>query len=590
MTIKVWEAIDSALTSRLHYGEGHPQAGQRFEAAWSLVRRALEETDAGVLWNVTPYSFHVGDLTIWEPRDQLDWIPYRAFASGIRAMAIVPGLTQDEFSGFLNLLSMDPLAEMAPEDDLVTLLWERGYKNVLYREVDTYSEGEQADREEFEEQRREVAAFIRAAKQGGVEIDFSKARSRATGFAEVEAGMGDAAGLAAARAQAASAMRARDAASSSPVSEELVTLDDAAVRMLRAQLERGAGTTGERFVFAAVHGYVWATGQGRQEDLAHALRMTTEGVAQSNPAASLQLAESLIATLRLRDPANTEQRRGELATALMSADVVRSVRPIVDEAGTKARERFERILAYVREDNVPDYLELGQTLRGGPTLDAICGVIGRCAKGNEERIGDILETARPVFALALCKMLKSLGTVRAGQALERAANNPDPVVQLEAMSARGGSTAPSATRTRQQLQALLIEDSGIRAQTLPTIVASGMKGAAPVLVAMIRDKAFDRRALDDRRQIFDALAELQPDRAEPVALELLTEKRLVSMGAHEETRELAAKVLGRIARSNHTLEALVALSKTRFGVSVAVREAAEAAAAAMRRRAREEGR
>lgn len=82
----------------------------------------------------------------------------------------------------------------------------------------------------------------------------------------------------------------------------------------------------------------------------------------------------------------------------------------------------------------------------------------------------------------------------------------------------------------------------------------------------------------------DALAKLLPSRAEDVAVELLERSHLVATRAHDETRELAADLLGRTATGAEAALALERERGRRFRNSERVRDASARALDTLRKR------
>ncbi len=78
---------------------------------------------------------------------------------------------------------------------------------------------------------------------------------------------------------------------------------------------------------------------------------------------------------------------------------------------------------------------------------------------------------------------------------------------------------------------------------------------------------------------------LAPSRAEAVCVELLKESRMVTSESHEQTRGLAAELLGEVAASPEAVELLTAAATARWKNSERVRAAATKALARIEERA-----
>jgi hypothetical protein len=104
-----------------------------------------------------------------------------------------------------------------------------------------------------------------------------------------------------------------------------------------------------------------------------------------------------------------------------------------------------------------------------------------------------------------------------------------------------------------------------------------VKVAGPGLVMRVKSPEFDGLPSDERRAALETLFLLTASRAETLCLELLADTRLVTADPHEQTRAIAAEVLGVHGRSTEALAALEAASKGRWKNSERVRLAATTA-------------
>jgi HEAT repeat protein len=131
-----------------------------------------------------------------------------------------------------------------------------------------------------------------------------------------------------------------------------------------------------------------------------------------------------------------------------------------------------------------------------------------------------------------------------------------------------------AERVRGEVSKFLDDkDPTVREKALGVISRSGLASAGPVLTMRIQQPAFHVLHIDERRRWFDAVVQLNERRAEAVAIELVAQRRLLTKKHVDQTRILAAEMLGKIG----TVEALKVLedaAKDRWFNSLAMREAA----------------
>ena len=158
--------LERGMVISTQYGPDHPEARKRMGAAIDDALGAMAASRKPIAWNVTPYGFTAGGQAVWEPAAPLDRIPYHLFMDGVRTLALLPGLTPDEFRRFLHTITLDRARDMAPEDDLVTQLFEAGFEHVVHQAIDTFAEGDQDRRGTFEDQASSVESLARFSLPG----------------------------------------------------------------------------------------------------------------------------------------------------------------------------------------------------------------------------------------------------------------------------------------------------------------------------------------------------------------------------------------------------------------------------------------
>jgi HEAT repeat protein len=211
---------------------------------------------------------------------------------------------------------------------------------------------------------------------------------------------------------------------------------------------------------------------------------------------------------------------------------------------------------------------------GGRLTDALRDYVTRHAAGHEEELGSMFAQADLDLALTLVRILAQLNTPLARETILRAVDSPHAVVRVEALSHGDGS----AERLRIEMRALLEDpDPDVRLSALRAVRTRQIRAAGPYLVMRIKAPGFDKLPFEERRLALQALAALAPARAEQVLSELLGETRMLTVESHEETRALAAEMLGQVATTADSLSALSDASSSRWRYSERVRSTARRA-------------
>ncbi|MGK3984866.1 protein kinase [Sorangium sp. So ce136] len=213
----------------------------------------------------------------------------------------------------------------------------------------------------------------------------------------------------------------------------------------------------------------------------------------------------------------------------------------------------------------------------------------RWAPGREAELGDLLSRAPAPLALTLVQLLSQLKTPDALAALEAGFASPHVEVRISALAelpdaagSEGASGAGAAAeRVREELQKLLDDPAPpVRREALRLIGKLGVLAAGPTLVRRIVAPSFHDLPATERRHWIETVAQLNPARAEKLAIELLEKRQLIPSEAIEQTRELAAHFLCQ-ARSYEALRAVKEATKPRWWNTPPVRDAAARAAVAI---------
>jgi eukaryotic-like serine/threonine-protein kinase len=585
-------AIDRALVARRQYGVEHSEAGRRMDRAFSLCASMLMQTDAGLLWNVTPYSFIAGKETLWEPATPLDRIPYQLFSDGVRMLGFLPGLTESEFLEFLRIATLDRAVEVAPEDDCVTLLWEAGFEHVVHQAIDSFAEGDQSSRAKFAREQAQVVALAHfdtsmqleecweqhPSKSGEYSAEAQKKRVLAL-LAHADAADREA------KAQAGSLYDGRAPHAPTP-GADAVRIDEQAVSMLAARLHAETDAISGRFITAAARAHTESARRGVGGMITTPVRAAVDGLVQRQPKTAIDLVLSLCRAVgELAEPSEAERLQGEVTGEIVSRKTLEKLlAAAISGGGNNAdwTQGLSQILGRLDDTHVKVVLEAIPRVEDADLQSELVSYLARNGKGHEAEFGAMIANAPLELALALVRVLAELPTKAARDAITLATRSPHPVVRIEAL---GHIEGASSERLRSELRALLLDrEPGVRLATLKAMQRYNIRAAGPFLVLQIREKGFDGLPVEERRQALETVATLAPKRAEAVCLALLSEGKLIGGESHDKTREFAAEVLGRLASSKEVIDALDAVCGSRWRSTEALRKACATAAEAVRER------
>jgi hypothetical protein len=209
---------------------------------------------------------------------------------------------------------------------------------------------------------------------------------------------------------------------------------------------------------------------------------------------------------------------------------------------------------------------------------ALLGYLERALPGHEEMIAARLSTLDIDVARPILRRMAAANTAGSLAALARLSASSDPTLRCEVAA----SVAKSPEALRDQLTQLAEQaDPEVRVAALRAIVGHGVQGAAPRLMKRAQESAFHKLPEGERRELLTAIYSLDPERGEPVVIEIVQKHGLFVDDAVEQTRALAAELLGQRARSNEALQAVLAATKRRWWNTQPLRDAAVRAAEAI---------
>ncbi len=557
--------LSHAMNGARQYGWSHTHTSRCITQLFEDVVGGLSRFP--IYWEVTPGGFVHDGRTVWQPdRAPFDRVPFQLFADGIRRIALRQGLDESELRDFVAILMHDA-SGFGAEDDAVTALWDRRFEHIAYLAVDAFAVGQDGEDDAFEDRCEEIAGAARTA-----------ARLDRDDEASLE---GEAMGLSLAEALA----QAGEAAAA-------LAVDGLTKATLGTQLLLDTERWTERYLEAFAEAYADASTAGDAAELDGALR---EWVGDQLALHDLPPAFQMLSALREAFETLGLGERGKqleptIARVMFPPDTLRALlSELAAEArGSDASTRkahdpavatgLARALTLVgRDDGL--VATVCQCLDAFPP-EGLGGVVFDYAKrwmaGHEAELGQVVARAEPSAALPVLRLLAELSTPGALKALEHGLSSPHVDVRLEAIA-----RLPVETDDRILGELVrLLEDatSSVRAEALRFCARAYVKSAGPVLVKHVQSPLFHTKSQEERRQWLDAIAALNPRRAEALAIEFLTKVQLIPSEAIEETRVVAAAILATMP-SPEGLRAAQDAMKKRWWNTTPVREASTRAAA-----------
>ncbi len=565
-TFRRWERL---LPTIRHYGWKHPETDNKLRATYQGLIESLRADPSAVFWKLSPYSFTHRGQTIWEPTAPLDAVPYHLFAAGIRKIRISPGFSEEELRSMCEVMLLDPTTDLAPEDDVAAALWEKRLDHVHYDVINVFAEGDAADREAF------------WAEADDVEEDARRATEEKANRAEAAAMVieTDQAALKAARL-AASAL----------------ALDPVAKKALGVQLSMTPERWSERYVDVLTDAILNSRRYKDTELIYEPLDASTRDlVLQRRFDIVFQMFDAVAKALEASAPrSEVAAIKAEVSRGMFSPETFRLAMKEAIRVAPLGGQQSEGFVAVDLDALARDLMPVVSAL-GPAHLDVVFDLVGampheglrkvlfgyleRMLPGREAEVVDRVMTLDIDVARPILRILAAVKKPGATEALRRLAGCSIPMLRCEAIALL--STSPE--QLKDELAPLAETGTpDLRIAALRTLAHHQVKPAGPLLVRRVQDATFHQLGIEERKEILGALYTLHPLRAEQVSLEILEKRGIFSTDeAVEQTRVVAAELLGRESRSMEALQSLLKEARRRWGNSPQLREKASAAAEVM---------
>ena len=236
------------------------------------------------------------------------------------------------------------------------------------------------------------------------------------------------------------------------------------------------------------------------------------------------------------------------------------------------------LLAQIGPTHIDAALDVLEPAKHDALRRALLVYLERVLPGNEEQIAARLTTLDISVARPILRRMAAANTAGSVAALKHLSASPDPVLRCEVAA----SVARSPEALRDQLTQMAEQaEPEVRVAALRALVGHGVLGAAPRLTKRAQESSFHKLPEAERRELLAAIYSLDPERGEPVVIEIVQKHGLFVDEAVEQTRALAAELLGQRARSNEALQAVLAATKRRWWNTQPLRDAAARAAEAI---------
>ena len=557
----LFRLVENVLYASRRHGWDHGETTVRLEFLVENILKSVADDEEGVFWIVRPYSLEYRGEAFWEPESPYDRIVYNIFDAGFRKMHLLPGIDANECREFLRWLTLDPDEDLAVEDDLATMFWQREFQFVRCELVSAVVLQDVEDYERLDEELQEMRADA---------IDHLRATiaSRLAGVETEE-----------------TAVPPEEQADYFVSRASLLQMDPE----LLADLDRSTQSMAPLWRGRLAHILSVALPDARTHG-DHDMVVRPYQTLMRISVEANRLSDALELFGRLAQTADDETAEF-LAKPLLDHDRFATVMRFLVPAN-------ERLVYNDELEFLSSRLPLLLNLAPAVHMPLVVAALGRChdrvilgmlldyvernATGFEDVLGKELESVNPLLASNLIAILTEHFGPATVDALTHAFKNPHSKVRVEAAEVLARYAPRRAFR---ELRKLIRDDEArIRTRAVEAIGANKLSEGARDLLDRMEERGFHQLPIRERRAVMKTAVAITDDKGELQLAELVKSHGLTADEDLDASRLAAVEILSEVAYSDAAVEALKAAAKKRWWNSKELQEAAKAAETAVTQR------
>ena len=462
----------------------------------------------GEVWELSPqFSLTVDEgRLLWRDREVYskpvgpDNFAFRFFKDGIRQLALLPGVEEEELAEFMELLAS---ARPAHDDDLLATIWHRDFKTVRIDYVDV-----------MEDHGGEMPTPDRNAGAG-----------ESVDMAEIEAVLES------------GSVTEEDSAQFSDI-----TLGEPDLLYLKREMQAEWARLVVRDVTLALLDQFEMRDQERRRQVVDIVR---ELLPRLLAALDFGNVAMIVNEMQLLANKTGEKETQELVTSLlrdMSEAMAEMVSAVDTGEDTPAAEELAALIGALQAEAIPTLVRAIPAVPDRHTRDRLAEALDRLVGANPGYVVDLLSAEDPMLAAEAARIVGRIGLREAEPDLVELSKRPGDVTRQAAIEAL--ATLGSAVGAEALTSALSDPGSKIRMAAVNAIVAVRPSGAGSLLADIIGRSDFADREQGEQMSFMRAYAAIARDDAIPLLSKLLNGRKWWGGRRSPATRACAARALG----------------------------------------------
>jgi HEAT repeat protein len=534
------QLLNNTLKSLLIYPKNNPLPKEFKKKLYLSLSEFLDTYDELKL-EVQPGLLSYEGKTVYEDGEREEGIAYLLHQDGIRELAFLKGLDQNEIDDFIEVLEIG-LSTAELEEDLVTMLWEKDFNHIKYLVVDDLLDVEVPSSEEIPDSwdfHQLFSSEIAASDQKTAEDTEAENQKRQRRTEEILQKMKE------------------YSAEEIENIQKLLESDDG-----RQSLDQ----------FFDILTEIWMVETDSTEF--NQMMETVEKIlgALVN-IADFSSAARVVNWLRkfegMMSVADSSQnslaaRKGERAKKAINQageeERIDKITRIINEKDNVDLTAARVYLFSLNWNSISPVLHMLRELKEFQARRMVCDLLVSKGQDKLEIIKEGLSDKHWYVVRNVIWVMGSIGSAEGVKYLKPLIRHQDLRIRKEIITALIKIPGPEAGA----ILTLMMEDEDkrIRSLTCKGLTKRREKGALPVLMKLLKDAGFRDKSPDEKKHLLESYVSIGGNEAIPLLTRMVNKRSWLKRDQHNETRVFAIRALG-LMDTGEAKDALISLSKKR---------------------------
>lgn len=506
-------ALAKAQRAHQLYLPNNPVYQQAIEKLRNLFRTIWEATD-DLFLDVSESELRWEGNPVYSVPNKSESVAWVLFKDGVRSLAFLPGVEQDEIVGFLDVIHRARTLQAEDNDDLLTLLWEKDFQRIQYQFQDLSADA--------------------GTMQLPVEEEIQPAQTSAQAVQRVvEEEAPPRAGI----------VRTED------FDTTLYFLDEREIEFLRAAVQQEYAQDLRRNVLGMLFDVLelqpYPTVRAELISILESFLPYLLGAADF-AAVAYVLRESKAVLARARELLQEHREALEVLPGRLSEEQTLSqLLQSLDEATVHpSTEELTELFSELRGEALPTLFAWLPKLTTARVKDVVEVAVQQLAVANASTVVAAVQSQDPAVALEAIRIAGRLRLQAAVPGLAQALVHAEPVIRVAAVQALSEIASPAAVQALEK--ALDDENREVRLASVRVIALHKSRSALPKIQEVVQGKSVRGADLTEKMAFFEAYGSLVGDGGVPVLDGILNSGGFLKRREDPQTRACAAMALGRV--------------------------------------------